>query len=212
LNELVASVFESFLSELVASVSKEKLNQRRRWLSPAARVARFFLVKQTKTGENLPNNHKIYPTAIKCTKLQQIIPTFPLPRTSKICPNWDFWYEKIPSGNTGRHSGHENEFSITARITLPLRSRLKRFKIIFCALFVFVGVGVGVGCKCAGGCVHAFSSHCHGLMLPAVDVCWKNEYFQKNLAPSKFVCSRNCKFPKLPTTPSLKSKETREEN
>jgi hypothetical protein len=29
------------------------------------RVARFFLLQHTKTGENIPNYHKIYQTAIK---------------------------------------------------------------------------------------------------------------------------------------------------
>jgi hypothetical protein len=27
------------------------------------------------------------------------IPTFPLTRPSNIYPNWDFWFENIPSGN-----------------------------------------------------------------------------------------------------------------
>jgi hypothetical protein len=27
------------------------------------------------------------------------IPAFSIPRPSKIYPNWDFWYENIPSGN-----------------------------------------------------------------------------------------------------------------
>jgi hypothetical protein len=30
-----------------------------------ARVARFFLVQLTKTGENIPNDHKIYQMAVK---------------------------------------------------------------------------------------------------------------------------------------------------
>jgi hypothetical protein len=32
------------------------------------RVARFFLVQHTKTGENIPNNHKIYQMARKYTR------------------------------------------------------------------------------------------------------------------------------------------------
>jgi hypothetical protein len=32
------------------------------------RVARFFLIKHTKTGKNIPNGHKIYPRAIKYAK------------------------------------------------------------------------------------------------------------------------------------------------
>jgi hypothetical protein len=30
--------------------------------------------------------------------------TIPIPRSSKICPNWDFWFENIPSGNPGLDS------------------------------------------------------------------------------------------------------------
>jgi hypothetical protein len=33
-----------------------------------SRVARFFMVQHTKTGENIPNNHKIYQMAIKYAK------------------------------------------------------------------------------------------------------------------------------------------------
>jgi hypothetical protein len=33
------------------------------------RVARFFIVHFTKTGENIPNDHRIYQIAIKSTKL-----------------------------------------------------------------------------------------------------------------------------------------------
>jgi hypothetical protein len=32
------------------------------------RVARFFLVKHTKTGRNIPNDHKFHQKAINCTK------------------------------------------------------------------------------------------------------------------------------------------------
>jgi hypothetical protein len=41
-------------------------------LGVVGRVARFFLLKHTKTGNNIPNDHKIYQIAIK------------LPRGSKI--------------------------------------------------------------------------------------------------------------------------------
>jgi hypothetical protein len=29
------------------------------------------------------------------------IPTFNIQRPNKISPNWDFWFENIPSGNPG---------------------------------------------------------------------------------------------------------------
>jgi hypothetical protein len=35
------------------------------------RVARLFLVKRTKTGKNIPNDHKIYQIATKFSKLPQ---------------------------------------------------------------------------------------------------------------------------------------------
>jgi hypothetical protein len=35
------------------------------------RVARFFLVQQTKTGKYIPNDHKIYQRATKYTKFPQ---------------------------------------------------------------------------------------------------------------------------------------------
>jgi hypothetical protein len=37
--------------------------------------------------------------AIKYFKWSKNIPTFPVPRPSKIYPNWDFWFENRPSGN-----------------------------------------------------------------------------------------------------------------
>jgi hypothetical protein len=46
------------------------------------RVARFFLVHDTKTG-----------------KKDQMNTTVSNLRTSKIYPNWDFWFENKPSGN-----------------------------------------------------------------------------------------------------------------
>jgi hypothetical protein len=48
----------------------------------------------------LPNAHKMYQMAIY-SKWPYITPTFPIPRLSKIYPNWDFWFENVPSGNPG---------------------------------------------------------------------------------------------------------------
>jgi hypothetical protein len=39
-----------------------------RCLRSIARIARYFLTQYTKTGELLPNDHKMYQMAIKCTK------------------------------------------------------------------------------------------------------------------------------------------------
>jgi hypothetical protein len=55
-----------------------------------------------KQRKYMPNDHKIYQIYIKYTKLQlnasnghKIYQHLP----SKIYPNWDFWFENIPSGN-----------------------------------------------------------------------------------------------------------------
>jgi hypothetical protein len=50
---------------------------------------------------NLPNDHKIYQTAVIYSKWPKNIPTFSISSPSKIYPNWDFGFEKIPSGNPG---------------------------------------------------------------------------------------------------------------
>jgi hypothetical protein len=42
---------------------------------------------------------KIYLMVGKLTKLPQNIPTSSIVRPSKIYPNWNFWFENIPSGN-----------------------------------------------------------------------------------------------------------------
>jgi hypothetical protein len=35
------------------------------------------------------------------SKRPKNIPTFSIPRPSKIYPSWDFWFENKPSGNPG---------------------------------------------------------------------------------------------------------------
>jgi hypothetical protein len=62
----------------------------------------FFLVQHTKTGKNVPTDHKIYKIyqkAVKYTKRPQNIPTSSTARHSKIDPHWDFWFENKTSGN-----------------------------------------------------------------------------------------------------------------
>jgi hypothetical protein len=64
----------------------------------ATRVARFFLSHETKTGKNVPNEHKMYQMVIKYPKCHQnvsnsckIYPHFPIYiRPSKFYPNWIF--------------------------------------------------------------------------------------------------------------------------
>jgi hypothetical protein len=43
----------------------------------------------------------MYQLAIIYSKWPWNIPTFPIPRPSKIYPNWDFWFENIQSGSPG---------------------------------------------------------------------------------------------------------------
>jgi hypothetical protein len=71
------------------------------------RVARFFVAQYSKTGENIPNDHTLYQIPIKykyqmAGKFDQMAikyTKYTIARPSKIYPNWDFWFETIPSGN-----------------------------------------------------------------------------------------------------------------
>jgi hypothetical protein len=66
-------------------------------------------VQLTKTGKNIPNDQricqkekKIYiPLCRKGDKMTIKIPTSSFAMLSKIYPNRDFWFENLPSGNTG---------------------------------------------------------------------------------------------------------------
>jgi hypothetical protein len=44
-------------------------------------------------------NVKIYQMAVKCSKSPLNKPEFSVPKPSKTYPNWDLWFENIPSGN-----------------------------------------------------------------------------------------------------------------
>jgi hypothetical protein len=48
--------------------------------------------KYTKWSQNIPNGSKMDQLAIKFTNICHC-------KTLKIYPNWDFWFENIPSGN-----------------------------------------------------------------------------------------------------------------
>jgi hypothetical protein len=56
-------------------------------------------------GKIYRNDHKMYQASIKYTKGRYIdlvakkLRKFFVARHSKIYPNWDFWFENIPSGN-----------------------------------------------------------------------------------------------------------------
>jgi hypothetical protein len=66
-------------------------------------VARVSLVKFAKPGRNIPNYLKMYRMPVKYSKCTLNIPTFSIPKSSKLNPNWDFWFENIPSGNLGQN-------------------------------------------------------------------------------------------------------------
>jgi hypothetical protein len=52
----------------------------------------IYLGPTFQNGQNIRNYRKIYQMAVN-------IPTLSITRPSKIYPNWDFWFENIPSGN-----------------------------------------------------------------------------------------------------------------
>jgi hypothetical protein len=68
-----------------------------------SRVATFFLTQNTKTGDNIPNGNKITKRTLTIPNgLNMKIPTFFIPRPTKICTIWTgFLFENIPSGNPG---------------------------------------------------------------------------------------------------------------
>jgi IMP cyclohydrolase len=49
----------------------------------------------------LRKGHRRYQMAVIYLKWTYNIPTFAIPRHSKIYPNRDFWFENIPSGDPG---------------------------------------------------------------------------------------------------------------
>jgi hypothetical protein len=74
----------------------------------------IFLGTTYQNVKNIPNNHKIFKMATKYTKWPQNIPNghkiyqmatkyikYTIARPSKFYPNWDFWFENMPSGNPG---------------------------------------------------------------------------------------------------------------
>jgi hypothetical protein len=61
-----------------------------------SRVARFFLVHDTKNEKSVPNEHKMYLMVKNIPNgLKIYVSTFSNLRPSEIYPNWDFW---LPDG------------------------------------------------------------------------------------------------------------------
>jgi hypothetical protein len=57
----------------------------------------IYLSTTYQNGKNIPNGKN----GVKYNNRTRNIPTLSGPTPSKIYPYWDFWYEKIPSGNPG---------------------------------------------------------------------------------------------------------------
>jgi hypothetical protein len=69
-------------------------------------------IKYTKWPQNILNGHKIYPMAVKnCHRI--CIPTSSIARPSKIYPIWDFWFQNMPSGNSGPDVISDDEAELT---------------------------------------------------------------------------------------------------
>jgi hypothetical protein len=70
-----------------------------------SRVARFFLVKHTKMGNNYQNNNKIYQMAKKRNgnKIFQNIPKYSIARPSKIYPNREIYHLATLVGCANNH-------------------------------------------------------------------------------------------------------------
>jgi hypothetical protein len=61
----------------------------------ASQGCQIFLGATYQNGKNIPNNHEL------SKKWPQNIPTSSIKRPYKIDPNWNFWFEDMPSGNPG---------------------------------------------------------------------------------------------------------------
>jgi hypothetical protein len=66
------------------------------------------LVQTFQVGKNITNDHKLYQSAINCTKWPQNFPNgrkiyqhLPFKGRPKFAQIWDFWFENKPSGNPG---------------------------------------------------------------------------------------------------------------
>jgi hypothetical protein len=67
----------------------------------------IFREKIYQTRENIPDDHKIFQRSIKipnCRKIDQMAINCTSIfnwKSLQNYPNWEFWFEKIPSGNPG---------------------------------------------------------------------------------------------------------------
>jgi hypothetical protein len=66
--------------------------------------------KYTRLPQNIPNGHKIFPIAVKY--VDQMVIKYTKIFHSKIYPNWDFWFENLPSGNPGPEIGENTTINL----------------------------------------------------------------------------------------------------
>jgi hypothetical protein len=76
------------------------------WANQGCQIFRNIPKRQnyTKWPQNVPNGHKIYRSAVNLTKRPLKNPSIFHCKAFQIYPNWGFWLENIPSGNTGATS------------------------------------------------------------------------------------------------------------
>jgi hypothetical protein len=74
----------------------------------------------TKLPQNVPNGQCITQTTVKFSKCTLNIPRFSIPRSSKMYPNWDFWFENIPSGNPAAQWEEKQKMRKNAKIETKL--------------------------------------------------------------------------------------------
>jgi hypothetical protein len=65
-----ATHFKIEVNDNAAPRKRQLRSHNKRTSHHAAKVARFFLVRDTKTGKNVPNEHKMYQIFIKYPKYQ----------------------------------------------------------------------------------------------------------------------------------------------
>jgi hypothetical protein len=101
----------------------------------AARFSWYNIPKREKVYDmttTFTKNYKLHQMAVKYSERRQSIPTFSIPRPSKIDSNWEFWFEKYTSVNPVSfqvyfYSGHEflfKELFFSKKCSLTIPSQL----------------------------------------------------------------------------------------
>jgi hypothetical protein len=80
--------------------------------------------KCTKLTHNVPNGHRISQMPVKYFQWPSNMSAFFNLRPSKICPNWDFWFENKPSGNPAEE--RKGRFNCNNKYSLPANAKRER--------------------------------------------------------------------------------------